>query len=116
MSRCVRLFTLPATGETRRLTLRGPIVHVAHSNLVLETIEIWAEFDTNADAETCYFRTFQTGEYLPRDASYVATVPRSENGGVIHLFEIRPDQLMELANDEQLRVRGRISRTVPVDA
>jgi hypothetical protein len=48
---------------------------------------LWALVDANAEEETRQFLVIGTGEAVPADSKYIATIEDAETGLVFHVFE-----------------------------
>lgn len=72
------------------------VIPLSHSPVAVAAIgdaavEFWAEHTEGATQLRRAFRVYGTGHLLPDGARWVGTCPRTQHGGVWHLYELPCD-------------------------
>jgi hypothetical protein len=84
-------YTVPIDDEAHVIALWGAPVAAAAARSADGGffVEFWAEHAQGGPTIARAYRVFGTGHPLPKGAEWVATCPRTAEGLVFHLFEIR---------------------------
>jgi hypothetical protein len=83
-------YEVPLVDGSSMITMSqgAEVVHAGNA-WPADGIEFWAEFDSDKGTVEREFAVVGTGWDLPPNAAWVKTCPRTTNGFVWHLYELR---------------------------
>lgn len=83
-------YAVPDDGRAHVIELWNTPVATAATRAVhgKPSVEFWAEHTDGGLTIAHAYQVFGTGDPLPKDAEWVATCPRTDEGLVFHLYEI----------------------------
>ncbi|HEV2175208.1 MAG TPA: hypothetical protein VGR71_16665 [Nitrospira sp.] len=95
-----------------RLELTGDILHVSLHSFELFTISAFAEHDTVLTPIPRVFKVYQSGDFLPTNAKYVASTPPNHRGDIYHVYELYDIEKTARA-EEPSETCGKLIGTAP---